>query len=121
MQRNRYGKFVIGNKGGPGRPRKERVESLELKAFAIEPFDDADGCAWLDYIRCGRWAAVDCGGVFEVLSKCAWQTRYIQFRVKILGNGRKVLERIGERIADDEALMNLPCEVEENAHDDDSE
>ena len=74
----------------------------EVQAFSMEPFADADCGAYLDWIRHGYWFAADRGGgVFEVRKEYAVQITWIQFRVKILGSGRKELERIGERIERD--------------------
>lgn len=119
MQRNRYGRFQKGNKGGPGRPRKSRVESEQLHAIAIEPPDGADSCAWCEYIRTGRWFAAERGGgLLEVQKEDPMRIAWIQFRVELCEDGRKRLEIVGERVEYD-GVAEYYAGIVRNAHGDD--
>lgn len=91
-QRDTKGQFVKGCKGGPGRPKKDRVRSSEFRLIRLEPPYEADGLVWIDWIRDGKWWARECGdGVLEVQTNDPLRLSFIQFRVEGCPGDRRLV------------------------------
>ena len=107
MKRANKGRFAKGNKGGPGRPRKVargegRGAGKKYKLMALEPPKGCDPSVYLDWMRYGKWYAVDLGDEnLEVRSDDALFESYIQFRVEFKKCGLKHCVPFGIRTVEE--------------------
>ena len=113
MQRNKNGRFAKGNGGGPGRPKKqERTRSADFHLMAVEPPEGCDVNVMLDWMRSGKWWAVDLGdGYYEVRTDDAIRESYIQFA---LTEERQIMV-LDIRVARDLDFLNEPLHPDEAA------
>jgi len=126
MQRTKYGRFAKGNKGGPGRPRKCKVQSVECKVkyrlMHLEPPKEAENLVWVDWIMHRRWAAVvgDDGGL-EVRNHELLREVFLRFRVELREDGVKECRVIGERVVADPygltEVQNAECKAQSGGGD----
>ena len=102
MKRANKGRFAKGNKGGPGRPRKNSQNvKPQWRLMTIRPPRGCDASVYLDWLQYGRWYATvlfdfapkkfNGYTMFEVPSDEVLFKSYIQFKVEDVDGVKKCI------------------------------